>query len=162
MRYYLSLPALAVLAALSQGSIAADISVGKVLAFDRDAKRIVLTDRSVWSLAAIDRRIPDKLSAGDRIQFSHRSSDEGPDEIIEVNVMRERTAEDVRVSESGIVLAFDRAAQLLVLENKSAWSLENMQNSLPIGVTAGDRVRIEYGTDEDGTRRVHEVRIITY
>ena len=154
------LPALFV--ALSFTAAAADIGVGKVLAFDRDAMRLVLTDRSVWTLGAAADRVPEKLSAGDRVQFSYRNGDNGIGEIIELNVMRERTADGVRVSESGTVLAYDRKAQLLILEDKSTWSLASMQNSLPIGITAGDRVRIEYGSGEDGSRQVHEVRVITF
>jgi hypothetical protein len=146
---------------LSSAASSAGISVGKVLAFDREAQRLVLTDRSIWSLAAASQSLPDELSAGDRVQFSYRDTDNDVGEIIEINVMREFTEQGVRVSASGTVLAFDRVAQLLVLEDKSAWSLANMQNTLPIGIAVGNRVRIEYESAEDGSRLVREVRVIT-
>lgn len=119
-----------------------------------------MTDRSVWSLVATESPVPAELSAGDRVQFSFRQVDNGIAEIIEINVMREFTEEGVRVSASGTVLAFDRVARMLVLDDKSAWLLEDMQNSLPIRITIGDRVRVEYESAEDGTQRVREVRVI--
>ena len=121
---------------------------------------LVMTDRSVWSLVATESPVPAELSAGDRVQFSFRQVDNGIAEIIEINVMREFTEEGVRVSASGTVLAFDRVARMLVLDDKSAWLLEDMQNSLPIRITIGDRVRVEYESAEDGTQRVREVRVI--
>ncbi|HEY5738090.1 MAG TPA: hypothetical protein VIW27_00120 [Gammaproteobacteria bacterium] len=43
-------PALLACAAIPTAAIpAADIVVGKVLAFDREAETLVLNDRSVWS-----------------------------------------------------------------------------------------------------------------
>lgn len=154
--------ALAILALLSTVANAADIAVGKVLAYDRQGQRLVLTDRSIWSLAATGGSVPAELSAGDRVQFSYRDVEDGIDEIIEINVMRKFTEAGVRVSASGTVLAFDRTAQILVLEDKSAWPLSNMQNTLPINIAIGDHVRIEYESGEDGTRRVHGIRVINY
>ena len=160
MRTLFLLTALILSNALTAAAQAADIGVGRVLAFDRDAQRLVLTDRSSWSLASVSSRIPEELSAGDRVQFSYEAEDSGPGEIIEINVTRESDAEAVRISESGTVFAIDRAAKVLVLEDKSAWFLATMRNALPVGISAGDRVRIEFEPGEGGSRRVHEIRII--
>ena len=57
MRTLFLLTALILSNALTAAAQAADIGVGKVLAFDRDAQRLVLTDRSSWSLASATSRI---------------------------------------------------------------------------------------------------------
>ena len=47
---------------------------------------------------------------------------------------------------SGTVLAFDRVAQVIVLEDKSVWSLADGGAAAPEGLVAGDTVTIEFQT----------------
>jgi len=136
------------------------IEVGKVLAFDREAKVLVLTDRSVWSLAEIRAAQTDRLTAGDRVEFSYRDSGDGPTTIIEIKVSHhasETTSDEVA---EGTVLAYDRRARLLILTDKSAWPLGALDPGPPPGLGVDDRVRIEYRTGEDGSVEVRDIIVI--
>lgn len=53
----------------------ADQSEGTILAFDRVAHVIVLTDNSVWNLPA-DLAVPDGLGQGDQVVFEFESGGE--------------------------------------------------------------------------------------
>ena len=141
---------------------AADIAAGRVLAYDRNAKTLVLTDRSVWSLADTSAALPDNLSAGDRVQFSYESDEDGVSDIIEINIVREADASSAPDRTDGVVLAFDRKANMMILEDKTAWSLDALETPLPASIKAGDRIRIEYESDEEGIAKINEIRIITY
>ncbi|MBJ3761788.1 hypothetical protein ILP92_03375 [Maribius pontilimi] len=50
---------------------------------------------------------------------------------------------------SGEVLAFDRVAQIIVLEDKSVWSLSDGGATAPEELEAGDTVTIEFQTISD-------------
>lgn len=52
-------------------------------------------------------------------------------------------------SVSGTVLAFDRVAQLVVLDDKSVWSLKDGGTVAPDDLRAGDRVTIDFQTSGD-------------
>ncbi len=139
---------------------AVDITVGTVLAFDRDARILVLTDRTVWSLAESSAPIPDDLEAGARVQFSYESDEDGIADIIEIRVSREALGQGATDVAQGTVLAYDRKARLLVFEDKTTWSLDTMTSSLPFGLDAGDRVEIRYESDEDGVVIIKEISIL--
>ena len=141
---------------------AADITVGTVLAFDRKANLIVMTDRTVWSLEGTTARMPDGLAAGDRVQFSYEGGEEGVGDILEINIIRETLTRGESDKVDGTVLAFDRSANRLVLADRTAWSLEGMKQPLPAAIKSGDRIEIEYESDEDGVLVVHEIRILNY
>ncbi|SIT18789.1 hypothetical protein SAMN05421759_1352 [Roseivivax lentus] len=61
--------------------IFADSTTGTVLAFDRQANVIVLTDKTVWSLETL-KDVPAELKAGGVIEIDFRSNaDNGWDKI---------------------------------------------------------------------------------
>ncbi len=160
MKYQtLALAALIALAASATG-FAADITTGTVLAFDRKANLIVLTDRTVWSLEGKTARMPEGLAAGDRVEFSYEADEDGIADIRDIKVIRETLSRGQSDSVEGIVLAFDRKANRLVLADRTAWSLEGIKSSPPAALKSGDRVEIEYESDEDGVLVVHEIKIL--
>jgi len=57
----------------------------------------------------------------------------------------------------GTILALDRKARMLVLEDRTVWSLELMKSEIDSGLKAGDRIEIHYRADEEG---VDEIRSI--
>lgn len=63
-------------------------------------------------------------------------------------------------STDGTVLAFDRKANTLVLTDKTVWSLELMQSEVPSELQAGDRVEINYESDEDGISAISDIKIL--
>ncbi len=154
--------ALAALIGLSASAtaFAADTTIGNVLAFDRKANTLVLTDRTVWSLAGKTARLPDGLAAGDRVQLIYESDEEGVSDILEINVVRETLSRGQSDSVEGTVVAFDRKANRLVLSDRTAWSLEGIKHAPPAALKAGDRIEIEYESDEDGILVVHEIKIL--
>jgi hypothetical protein len=137
------------------------IEVGKVLAIDREAKLIVLTDRSAWSMATVRDEMFDELSAGDRVQFSYKTPDEGLPAVIEIDISHHAGDTGGTEIAEGTVLAYDRRAQLLVLADKSVWPLGNLDPGPPPGLGAGNRVRIEYKSGKDGSIAVEDL-IVTF
>jgi len=57
----------------------------------------------------------------------------------------------------GTIVALDRVARLLVLEDRSVWSLELMKSAVSADLKAGDRVEIIYQSDEDGVNEINSV-----
>ena len=58
----------------------------------------------------------------------------------------------------GTLLAYDRVANVLVLSDKSVWTLENLEQPLPENLVAGERVEIRYESNEDdGLAVIHSV-----
>lgn len=53
----------------------ADETEGHVLAYDRQAQIIVLTDKTVWAVPA-ELALPDDLGAGDRVLFEYDTAGE--------------------------------------------------------------------------------------
>ena len=146
--------------ATAAGGLAADIAVGTVLAYDREAGTLVLTDRSVWSLAETSAAVPDGLAADDRVQFSYESDEDGVADILLIKVIREAPEHGSTLVTEGTILAYDREARLLVFDDMSTWSLQGMRGDVPFGLDAGDRIEIEYEPGEDGVARIHEISIL--
>lgn len=165
MKHKVKLVALAVIMTIgaigTARSLTVDIAVGTVLAFDRKARTMVLTDRTVWSLVPPSIHIPEGLAAGDRVQFSYKTNEDGVSDILEINITHEPPLPGARSIAKGTVLAFDRKAQLLVFTDKTAWSLANMKTALPLGLNAGDRIEIDYQSDEDGVAVIHDISILS-
>ncbi|QGX97412.1 hypothetical protein EI983_03595 [Roseovarius faecimaris] len=74
----------AVLAACAALPAVADETEGLVLAFDRQARLIVLTDKSVWTLPDT-LTAPEDLGRGDRVLFEYEA--EGEDGLTEITAM---------------------------------------------------------------------------
>jgi len=68
------------------------------------------------------------------------------------------TAHAVADVTQGTILALDRKARLLVLADRTAWSLELMKADVSADLKAGDRVEIVYESDEEG---IGEIKSIT-
>ncbi len=67
---------------------AEDISEGTILAYDRKANILILTDRSVFPLEKLTSATPDGLKAGDRIHIRYDSNeDDGITEIYSIKVI---------------------------------------------------------------------------
>ena len=136
------------------------IEVGKVLAVDRVAKLMLLTDRSVWSLAeAREDRVAD-IGAGDRVNFSYRTAEEGPAVILEIEITHHVSeTKSIEIADD-TVLAYDRREMLLILADKSIWPLRGLDPAPPPGLGAGDRVRIEHRNDEEGRVIIEDLIVI--
>ncbi|WGW05413.1 hypothetical protein [Tropicibacter oceani] len=65
----------AVMTALVASPVLADETSGQVLAFDRVDGILVLTDKTVWNIAA-DLDMPSDLGAGDMIKIDYQSDGE--------------------------------------------------------------------------------------
>jgi hypothetical protein len=58
------------------------------------------------------------------------------------------------------VLVLDRKARILVLTDRTVWALNVMKSDLPAGLKAGDRVEIEYESDEEGIKAIDSITIL--
>ena len=58
------------------GAIAQDITEGKILALDRVAKILVMSDKSVFPLEKMVGDVPEGLNAGDRIEITYDSNED--------------------------------------------------------------------------------------
>lgn len=162
MNRIISISGAAVLASFLPAAMAVGIEAGTVLAYDRKAQVLVLNDRSLWSLAQAESGELDRLSAGDRVQFSHRTRDDGTGVILEISIIREPVEEGMRRSVNGTVAAHDRKAQVLILDDKSLWSLDKIDAGLLGAIEVGNRVRIEYEVDREGVSAIRDIRVIAY
>jgi hypothetical protein len=60
----------------------------------------------------------------------------------------------------GTILAFDRVAKIIVLKDKTVWTLEGSEASAPDGLKAGDKVEIIYETaGEDGLTKIDAIKM---
>lgn len=67
---------------------AIDVSEGTVLAFDRKAKVLVFTDKSVWPLSKLSSSLPSDMKAGDRVEIEYdMNEDEGITEIYSIRII---------------------------------------------------------------------------
>lgn len=57
----------------------------------------------------------------------------------------------------GIILALDPTARLLVLEDRTVWSLEMMSSDVSAELEAGDRIEIIYESDKEGVGEISGV-----
>lgn len=60
----------------------------------------------------------------------------------------------------GTVLAIDRKAKTLVLIDRTVWALDTMESSLPADLKAGDRIEINYESDEEGVSAIRNIQIL--
>lgn len=61
----------------------------------------------------------------------------------------------------GTVLAYDRKANILVLTDRSVFPLEKLEGEPPAGLKSGDRVQINYDSNEDdGIVRIFTISIV--
>lgn len=68
--------------------VAQDISQGTVLAYDRKANILVLTDRSVFPLEKLEGSVPSGLKSGDRVEIKYDSNeDDGITKISSISVI---------------------------------------------------------------------------
>ncbi len=139
---------------------AQDITDGTILALDREAKVLILTDRTTWSLENLKSSLPADLKAGDRIEIKYESDEDGVSAINDIRLLPVKAsapgAPDIT---DGTVLVFDRKANVIVLTDRTTWSLENLKSSLPAGLKAGDRIRIQYESDEEGVSAINSIKI---
>lgn len=63
-------------------------------------------------------------------------------------------------SSSGTILAFDRNENVMVLTDRTVWSLQLLSSKKPEGLKAGDRVEILYESDEDGVSAITSIRLV--
>ena len=155
---FILLPAL--LFASSQAA-AEDISQGTILALDRKARVMVLTDRTVWPLETAKSGVPVGLIAGNRVEIRYESDESGVTAINEIRllpvIIPGRSASDVS---EGSVLVYDRKARILVLTDRTSWPLESLKAEAPGALKAGDRVRIQYESSEEGITAINSIEII--
>ena len=140
---------------------AADITDGTVLAIDRKAKTLVLIDRTVWALDTMESSLPADLKAGDRIEINYASDEEGVSAIRDIQILpAEGSATGGPDVTAGTILVFDRKARIMILTDRTVWALEALKSELPVGLKAGDRVEIEYESDEEGVSAINSIAII--
>ena len=65
-------------------------------------------------------------------------------------------------STSGKILAYDRKAQLIVLEDKTVWSLDGSEAAAPDALKAGDEVEIDFESEgEDGISKIESIKLLS-
>ncbi len=64
-------------------------------------------------------------------------------------------------SVTGVILAFDRKAQIIVLDDRTVWSLETHKGELPADLKAGDKIEIaSEGAGENGVGSVTGIKLV--
>lgn len=62
-------------------------------------------------------------------------------------------------STEGTVVAYDRKAGIIVLEDKTIWTLEGSEATPPPDLKAGDSIKIEYeSAGDDGVTKIDAVK----
>jgi len=159
MKPLLSFAVIAVLLT-APGAYAMDVTQGTILALDRKAHRLVLKDRTVWSLELMKSPIGADLKAGDRIEIRYEADEEGVREIRSILMLPPKPPEVGAPDQTdGTVLVYDRKAKLLVLADRSVWDLKALKSALPAGLEAGRRVHIDYLSDEDGVSAINSITL---
>jgi hypothetical protein len=64
----------------------ADSVVGKILAYDRVAKIIVMDDKTVWTLVGTTTDVPPDLKAGDKVTIDYETA--GEDGITKISSLK--------------------------------------------------------------------------
>ena len=64
-------------------------------------------------------------------------------------------------SVKGTVVAYDRVAKRLVLDDKTIYSIEADTGEMPDSLTAGDEVEIDFESGEDGIDKINSITIVT-
>ena len=162
MKTQLTITLFSALLCVASQAHAEDVTNGTILALDRKAGTLVLVDRTVWSLEAMKAPLAAELKAGDRVEIRYESDEEGIGEIRGIRLLppEKITTGGADISE-GTVLVFDRKANLVVLTDRSVWALELLKSPAPTGLKAGDRIRIEYDSDEEGISSIYGIEILT-
>jgi cold shock CspA family protein len=101
------------------------------------------------------------LKAGDRVEIKYESDEEGVSAIRSIRLLppAKPTSGAADVS-TGTVLVLDRKARVLVLTDRTVWALNVMKSALPTGLKAGDRVEIDYESDEEGVSAINSITIL--
>lgn len=142
--------------------VAADVTDGTVLAHDRKSQTLILTDRTVWALETMESPLPAGLKAGDRIEINYDSDEEGVSDIRNIRILpAAKTTAGASDVTTGTLLVFDRKANILVLTDRTVWALEAMMSDFPVGLRAGDRIEIEYESDEEGVSAINRILILS-
>jgi len=161
MKHRLPLILLPSLLAATFPAAAEDVSQGTILALDRKARVMVLTDRTVWPLETAKSAVPVGLIAGNRVEIRYESDESGVTAINEIRllpvIIPGRSASDVS---EGIVLVYDRKARILVLTDRTSWPLGSLKAEAPAALKAGDRVRIQYESSEEGITAINGIEIM--
>ena len=62
---------------------------------------------------------------------------------------------------TGTIIAYDRKAQVIVMDDKSVWSLRGKDTPVPADLKAGDKVQIEAeSAGEDGYGKITEIKVL--
>jgi hypothetical protein len=81
------LVAAALMAAVLPSVASADSTTGTVVAYDRKANIVVLSDKTIWTTVGSEKAIPADLKAGDRIVITYDSpGDDGVREIQSITI----------------------------------------------------------------------------
>ncbi len=70
------------------------------------------------------------------------------------------TAAALADSTTGTVSAYDRLAGVIVLTDKSVYSLDSATIDIPPNLSAGDKITIEFEGDEDGISAINGITIL--
>lgn len=142
-------------------AIAEDITIGTILALDREARLLILVDRSTWSLQEIEPARFAGLEAGERVEIRYDSDEDGIGEIRSIKpVAADIVATGAADITEGTVLVYDRKANIIVLSDRTVWPLELSKSATPTGLEAGNRIRIEYDSDEEGVSIIYGIAIL--
>lgn len=61
----------------------------------------------------------------------------------------------------GTILAYDRKANILILTDRTVFPLEKLTSAAPDNLKAGDRIQIQYDSNEDdGITAIHSIKVI--
>jgi len=87
MKPVLSLTVTAVLLVSTPMAGAQDVTQGTILALDRKAKLLVLTDRTVWALELLKTALPSGIEAGSRVHIEYQGDEDGVSAIKRITPM---------------------------------------------------------------------------
>ncbi|MEQ8710153.1 MAG: hypothetical protein RIC36_14265 [Rhodospirillales bacterium] len=63
-------------------------------------------------------------------------------------------------STEGTVVAFDRKAKVIVLDDKTVWTIVGSEDAVPATLKAGDVIVIDYvSTGDDGIQKISTITI---
>lgn len=145
-------------------AMALDITEGTVLAHDRKAKTLVFSDRTVWQLDELASSLPANLKAGDRVEIQYDSDEDGVTRLSSITILSGKLPVSIQPGAQdileGTVLALDRKANTLVLTDKTIWALGESKLPIPVNLKAGDRIEIQYESDEDGVTSISNIKVL--
>ena len=62
---------------------------------------------------------------------------------------------------SGVVVAHDRVAHRVIMEDRAIYQYDPAKTVLPRAILAGDTIRIDYRGGEDGIEAINSIEIVT-